>query len=378
MTDRDHMLRAIELAKAGLGRVNPNPLVGAVIVKDGKRIGEGFHAGYGEPHAERNALKSLTRGAKGATMYVTLEPCCHHGKQPPCTDAIIQAKIARVVIGSRDPNPLVAGKGVELLRAAGIEVEEDFMKEECDALNPVFFHYITTKTPYVVMKYAMTADGKIATRLGESKWITGEEARRHVHHLRGIYTGIMAGIETVLADDPMLNAREEGARSPVRIICDSSLRMPTDCKIARTAGEYKTYVACAISPERLEGDGEEAKKAMELQKRGVEIISAPRRDGKVDLVKLASILGERGIDSILLEGGGILNDSALKSGIVKEVFAFVAPKLFGGKDAPAPVSGEGAGMIGEAVGLSLCDVRRFGDDLLLSYKVKEAQRCSPE
>ncbi len=371
MADMDYMLRAIELAKNGLGRVNPNPLVGAVIVKDGEIIGEGFHARYGDLHAERNAIKNLKRDAEGATMYVTLEPCCHYGKQPPCTEAIIENKIARVVVGSRDPNPLVAGKGVEILRKAGIEVETDFMKEECDALNPVFFHYITTKRPYVAMKYAMTADGKIATRTGESKWISGEEARRHVHYMRGIYTGIMTGIGTVLADDPMLNARAEGARNPVRIICDSALRIPTDCKIVQTAGEYKTYVACALPENRIERGGEISKKAAELKAAGVELIFVPGEDGKVDLCRLADILGEKGIDSILLEGGGILNDSALRCGIVKEVHAFIAPKLFGGRDAPTPVSGEGAGPIGEAVGLELYDIKHFGADLMLSYKVKE-------
>ena len=181
MTDRDYMLRAIELAKGGLGWTSPNPLVGAVIVKDGRIIGEGYHERCGKLHAERNAIASLTESAEGATLYVTLEPCCHYGKTPPSTEAILEQKIARVVIGSRDPNPLVAGKGAAILRAAGVRVEEDFMREECDALNPVFFHYITKKTPYVVMKYAMTADGKIAARTGDSKWITGAGAAPPVY-----------------------------------------------------------------------------------------------------------------------------------------------------------------------------------------------------
>lgn len=214
MTDRDYMMRAIELAKKGAGWTNPNPMVGAVIVKNGKIIGEGYHEKCGELHAERNAIASLKESAEGATLYVTLEPCCHHGKTPPCTNAILENKIARVVIGSRDPNPKVAGKGAAILCNAGIRVEEDFMREECDKLNPVFFHYITTGTPYVVMKYAMTADGKIATKTGASKWITGEAAREEVHNMRHLYMGIMAGIGTVIADDPLLNVRIEGKKKP--------------------------------------------------------------------------------------------------------------------------------------------------------------------
>ena len=245
MTDEFYMRRAIELAKKGRGWTNPNPMVGAVIVKNGSIIGEGYHEKCGELHAERNAIASLTESAEGATLYVTLEPCCHYGKTPPCTEAILEQKIARVVIGSRDPNPKVSGKGAKILREAGVRVEEDFLREECDALNPVFFHYITTGLPYVAMKYAMTADGKIATKTGASKWISGEEARSLVHEMRHDYMAIMAGIGTVLADDPMLNVRLEGKKSPVRIICDSMLRIPLDNQICQTAGRYRTIVAYA-------------------------------------------------------------------------------------------------------------------------------------
>lgn len=232
MTDQDYMRQAIMLARKGEGWTSPNPMVGAVIVKNGRIIGEGYHARWGGLHAERNALASLTEPAEGATLYVTLEPCCHYGKTPPCTEALLEHKIARVVIGSRDPDPRVAGKGAQILKAAGVRVEEDFLREECDRLNPVFFHYITEKTPYVVMKYAMTLDGKIATRTGASKWITGEEARTRVQLLRHRYSGIMAGIGTVLADDPLLNVRLEGKKSPTRIICDSHLRIPPESRIS--------------------------------------------------------------------------------------------------------------------------------------------------
>ena len=368
MTDQEYMLRAIQLAKKGEGWTNPNPMVGAVIVKDGKIIGEGYHKKYGELHAERNAIASLTESAEGAVIYVTLEPCCHHGKTPPCTEAIIEQKIRKVVIGSRDPNPKVAGKGVQMLREAGVTVVEDFMREECDQLNPVFFHYITTKTPYVVMKYAMTLDGKIATKTGASKWITGESARKEVQHMRHQYMGIMAGIGTVLADDPMLNVRIPGLKSPVRIICDSGLRIPMDSKIVKTAKEYRTIVAYA-GEHSGEGCKETEKKAEQLHAAGVKTVSVPDADGRVDLRKLMEYLGKQGIDSVLLEGGGTLNDAALSAGIVNEICAFIAPKIFGGAGAKTPVSGIGVAHPAEAVMLTLRQVETIGDDLMLRYSV---------
>ncbi|MCQ2501224.1 MAG: bifunctional diaminohydroxyphosphoribosylaminopyrimidine deaminase/5-amino-6-(5-phosphoribosylamino)uracil reductase RibD [Lachnospiraceae bacterium] len=366
MTDQDYMRRAISLAKNGIGRVNPNPLVGAVIVKDGRIIGEGYHARYGDLHAERAAIKNLTESAEGATIYVTLEPCCHYGKQPPCTEAILEQKIARVVVGSRDPNPLVAGKGAAILREAGVVVEEDFLREECDALNPVFFHFITTKRPYVRMKYAMTADGKIATRTGASKWITGEAARGEVQRMRIACTGIMAGIGTVLADDPMLNVRIEGERSPIRIICDSSLRIPLDCQLVKTVEQVPVIVACAYREE----DVSLQKKQKALEEKGLLVWNLPNEEGKVDLPELMRRLGERNIDSVLLEGGGILNDSALRAGIVSEVNVFIAPKLFGGAEAKSPVEGMGVTLPAEAVMMQLDQVEQIGEDLLLRYRIR--------
>ena len=391
MQDEQYMRRAIELAKAGEGWVHPNPLVGAVIVKDGRLIGEGYHRRYGELHAERNAIADAKRRAgdsaaealSGATIYVTLEPCCHHGKTPPCTEAIIENGIRRVVIGSRDPNPLVAGRGARILREAGIEVQEDFLRTECDALNPVFFHYIQTKRPYVIMKYAMTADGKIATKTGASRWITGEHARQEVHRLRHACMGIMAGIGTVLADDPLLNCRggapeqEEGAasgpcppgsicefgpRQPVRIICDSRLRIPPGSQICRTADEYETIVVC----------GEENDNAAGLRRLGIEVIEAPDGEGRIDLEHLMDVLGARGIDSILLEGGSTLNESALRAGIVSEVRAFIAPKLFGGR-AKSPVEGVGIEVPDQAIQIELIETKMFGEDLMLRYLVRDEQ-----
>lgn len=358
LTDQDYMRRAIELAKQGLGYTNPNPMVGAVIVKDDKIIGEGYHARCGGLHAERSALEALTESAEGATIYVTLEPCCHFGKQPPCTQAILDHKIKRVVIGSRDPNPLVAGKGVTYLREAGVIVEEDVLREECDALNPVFFHYITKKTPYVVLKYAMTADGKIATRTGASKWITGEAARNRVQHMRHRYMGIMAGIGTVLADDPMLNVRIEGLKSPIRIICDSGLRIPLESQIVQTAKEYQTIVAYA------QGD---PKKQQQLIAKGIQLEQVEAADGQLDLRQLMVRLGELGIDSVLVEGGGTLNDSLVRAGLVDQMEVFVAPKIFGGSAAKTPVEGVGIETPAEAVQFHLTGTEPIGDDVLLCY-----------
>lgn len=362
--EEKYMRRAIELAKMGLGFTNPNPMVGAVIVKDGRIIGEGYHQRCGQLHAERNAFASLKESAEGATIYVTLEPCCHYGKTPPCTEAIIENKIAKVVIGSRDPNPLVSGKGAEILRAEGIEVVEDFLRDECDKLNEVFFHYITSRRPYVVMKYAMTADGKIATKTGASKWITGEKARNEVQHMRHKYMGIMVGIGTVLADDPMLNVRVEGLKSPVRIICDSNLSIPMDCQLVRTAKDYRTIIAC-VSPDK---DKKEA-----LEKCGVEILltradtSNEKNAKQVDMNDLMEKLGELGIDSVFVEGGGTVNDSLLRAGLVNRVEAFVAPKLFGGAMAKSPVAGIGIEAVEEASVFKLAEIKQIDDDVLISY-----------
>ena len=381
MVEEKYMRRAIELALKGEGFTNPNPMVGAVIVRDGTVIGEGYHKRYGELHAERDALASLTESgsrtpegkpAEGATIYVTLEPCCHHGKQPPCTDAIIESGISRVVIGSRDPNPLVAGKGVKLLRDAGIEVVEDFLRNECDAINPVFFKYITTKKPYVVLKYAMTMDGRIATKTGASKWITGEESRGCVQYLRHKYMGIMAGIGTVLADDPMLNVRIEGLKSPVRIICDSRLRIPMDSNIVRTANEYRTIVAfCECRDDGRGGADTDMEKLREkerlLNEAGITTVCTPSDNGHADVGYLMGYLGEQGIDSVLVEGGGTLNDSIIRAGLADRAEVFIAPKIFGGEGARSPVEGLGVEQVSEAAGFTLTDIQRYGDDVRLSY-----------
>lgn len=367
--EEKYMRRAIELAKSGVGKVNPNPLVGAVIVKDGQIISEGYHAKYGDLHAERNAFCNLKNAeeAKGAEMYVTLEPCCHQGKQPPCTQVIIEHGIRKVYVGSNDPNALVAGKGIRQLREAGIEVETEVLKEECDALNPVFFHYITTKTPYVLMKYAMTLDGKIATRTGHSKWISGEESRARVQQTRNALKGIMVGIGTVLNDDPMLTCRIPDGRNPIRIICDSKLRIPLSSQVVTTAKEIPTIVATIEPHSEYMRFWNEQKQALEEQ--GVEILVAAEQDGKLDLSDLMVKLGERQIDGILLEGGSTLNYAALQAGIVKRIEAYVAPKLFGGAGLYTPVGGEGVELATDGMKCQLLTVDKIGEDILLTYDV---------
>ncbi|QTM01592.1 bifunctional diaminohydroxyphosphoribosylaminopyrimidine deaminase/5-amino-6-(5-phosphoribosylamino)uracil reductase RibD [Mannheimia sp. ZY171111] len=361
MKDAQYMAYAIELAKKAKGWTNPNPLVGCVIVKDGKIVASGYHEKYGEWHAERNAILRSEQDLNGTTAYITLEPCCHHGRTPPCSNLLIERGIKKVFIGSRDPNPLVSGKGIEQLKAAGIEVIEDFMRAECDELNPIFFHYIQTKRPYVLLKYAMTADGKIATYTGESKWITSEQARAKVQETRHQYSAIMVGVETVLADDPMLNSRMPNAKQPVRIVCDSQLRTPLDCKLVQTAKAYRTIIATT-------NNNAEAHNA--YQQYGVEIVVTKADNKRVDLLNLLQKLGEMQIDSLLIEGGSSLNFSALKAGCVNRVHCYIAPKLLGGRDAKTPIGGEGIGNLAQAVKLELKSTEQVGEDLLLDYVVK--------
>lgn len=387
MIQEQFMRRAIELAKQGVGWTNPNPMVGAVIVKDGRIIAEGYHHRCGELHAERTAIANLKESAQNATIYVTLEPCCHYGRTPPCTEAILEQGISHVVIGSRDPNPLVAGKGAEMLRAHGVKVTEDFLRDECDELNPVFFHYITTGMPYVVMKYAMTLDGKIACHTGDSKWITGEAARNHVQTLRGRYSGILAGIGTVLADNPMLNCRIPGAHNPLRIIVDSNLRIPLDTQLVQSAKEFPLLVAGVTGdPAKIKALEEAGVKVLLLPEEegasqekigqyleGAELLRTDNRrsygNAHVDLKKLMEHLGKMKIDSVLIEGGGEVHEAALKAGIVNHVCAYVAPKLFGGRDAKTPVEGQGVPTPADGALLKLEKIQQLGDDLLLEYGV---------
>lgn len=362
LKDNDYMKIALQLAEKGCGFTAPNPMVGAVIVKNNKIIGEGWHQKYGEMHAERNALAACTESLAGAVMYVTLEPCCHQGKQPPCVDAIIEAGIKRVVIGSEDPNPLVRGKGIKILKEHGIAVTEHVLSEECRQLNEVFFHFIQTKRPFVVMKYAMTMDGKIATRTGASKWITGKTARQHVAWQRHRYTAIMVGVGTVVADDPLLTCRMEGGKNPIRIICDTSLQTPVTAQVVQTANQIPTILAtCCQNQERQRI----------YKKSGCQILQVHKKEGHVDLKHLMKLLGEKKIDSILLEGGGTLNWAAISDGIVQKVQAYIAPKLFGGKDAKTAIEGEGIEIPSEAIRLKNSHIISLGDDVLIESEVEQ-------
>ncbi|KMT21003.1 bifunctional diaminohydroxyphosphoribosylaminopyrimidine deaminase/5-amino-6-(5-phosphoribosylamino)uracil reductase RibD [Clostridium cylindrosporum] len=355
--NKKYMKIAIDLAKKGKGKVNPNPLVGAVIVKNEKIIAEGYHMVYGEAHAEVNAFNNATCDVEGATMYVTLEPCSHFGKTPPCADKIIEKKIKRVVIGSLDPNPLVAGNGIKKLKEAGIEVEAGVLESECNELNEVFMKYIVSKKPFVVMKCAMSLDGKIATSYGESKWITGEASRGDVHETRNELSGIMVGVNTVIKDNPELTCRIENGRNPVRIIVDSTLRIPLESKVVTEVYKAKTIIATT-------------KKASEdkikiLEDKGVTILIVNLKNDKVDLNDLMIKLGELKIDSILLEGGATLNFSALDEGIVDKVQMYIAPKIIGGEMSKTPVGGNGIEALKDAYKLRNLTTRVLGDDILI-------------
>ncbi len=354
MTEAEqYMQQALDLAKTAMGHTSPNPMVGCVVVKNGKLVASGCHERYGEFHAERNALTRCKEDLTGADLYVTLEPCCHQGKTPPCTDIIIERKIGRVFVGALDPNPKVDGGGIKILREHGIEVITGILEQECLALNEIFFHYITTGLPYVAMKYAMTLDGKIASANGDSKWVTGEKAREHVHFLRKKYSAILAGIDTVLADDPLLNCRTEEGVDPIRVICDSHLRLPMDSQIVKTAGKIRTIAAYT--------DAEEGTKK-KLKSTGVELLQISEKNGHVDLEKLIRTLGEKKIDSILVEGGGNIHGSLLQTGLVNRVYAYIAPKLIGGKNALPPVGGDGIEKMKDAVVLQNQEILHLGAD----------------
>jgi diaminohydroxyphosphoribosylaminopyrimidine deaminase/5-amino-6-(5-phosphoribosylamino)uracil reductase len=293
-------------------------------------------------------------------MYVTLEPCCHHGKTPPCTDAILQNGIKKVVIGCLDPNPMVSGKGATILREAGVDVVTGVLQDKCIEINEVFFHYIKAKTPYVVMKYAMTMDGKIATASGKSNWITGINARKNVHNSRNQYSAIMVGVGTVIVDNPSLTCRIEGGRNPIRIICDTYLNTPLESIIVTTAKEIRTIIATAC---------DDREKHKHYLAHGCEILIINKKDNHIDLNHLVQELGKAGIDSILLEGGSTLNFSALQSRIVNKVQAYIAPKLFGGDQSKTPVGGKGIQVVSNCFSLKNQSITWFDEDILMEGEV---------
>ncbi len=378
--DIDFMRRAIRLSKKGVGFVNPNPMVGCVVVKDDVIISEGYHELYGGFHAERNALIKNDTDFKGATLYVTLEPCCHHGKTPPCTDIIIEKGISKVFVGILDPNPLVAGNGISILKNAGIEVVTGVLEDEIKELNKVFLKYIKTRRPYVLMKTAMTLDGKIASHTGDSKWITNGKSRQLVHKLRSEMMGVVVGIGTVIADDPMLNCRYEGqqttdnrrvsnmhsCRQPIRIIVDTKASISLESQIVKTARDYGTILAISCRDTRTCDFND---KLESLKSFNVEILCCEEKNGHVDINDLMIKLGEMGIDSLLLEGGSTLNAAFLDAGCVDEIYAFIAPKIIGGQDSKSPVGGKGIDLMKDAIMLKDIKIEQFDNDILIKCRV---------
>ncbi|MBU5675809.1 bifunctional diaminohydroxyphosphoribosylaminopyrimidine deaminase/5-amino-6-(5-phosphoribosylamino)uracil reductase RibD [Alkaliphilus sp. MSJ-5] len=360
-----YMTRALDLAKLGIGYTNPNPLVGAVIVKDGRIIGEGYHKKYGDAHAEVNAFNNTKEDVAGATMYVTLEPCSHFGKTPPCVNTIIKKGIKKVVVAMEDPNPLVAGKGINILRQHGIEVAIGVLENEAKKLNEVFIKFITTGLPFCVLKTAMTLDGKIAAYTGDSRWITNEESRHYVHELRHRFTSIMVGIGTVLADDPLLTTRLDSIdkKNPIRIVVDTRGNIPLDAKVLQCDNNTKTIIATTEATNR--------EKLKYIEELGVEFIIVPLKNNKVDLSYLMKSLGERKIDSVLLEGGSTLNYTALAEGIVDKVISFIGPKIIGGSSAKSPVGGRGIPYMKDAIFLKNIDVFKFKDDVIIEAYIKK-------
>lgn len=360
-----YMNRVLELARLGEGRTSPNPLVGAVIVKDGKIIGEGFHSYYGGNHAEVDAINNASESVKGATLYVNLEPCSHYGKTPPCAMRIVKEGICRVVIGMVDPNPKVAGRGIEILKENSIEVEVGLLEKEARELNEVFIKYITKGIPYIYLKYAMTLDGKIASCTGDAKWISNEKSRQEVHKLRNKVSGIMVGIGTILADDPSLNTRlEEGkGKDPIRIIIDSNCRIPSTAKVLHLDSNNKTIVVVTKNADYM--------RIAEIESSGAEVIVIDEKENRVDLKCLMKVLGIRGIDSILIEGGSELIYSALEAELVDKIQVYIAPKIIGGSKSPTPVGGRGISLMNNAI--ELMDVKRkiFDEDIMIEGYVRK-------
>lgn len=358
-----YMSRALSLAKRGLGRTSPNPMVGAVIVKDGQIVGEGFHRAPGEPHAEVEAIKVAGDKTEGAELYVTLEPCNHYGRTPPCTLAIMAAGIKKVYYGIDDPNPTVIGGGADTLRKAGVEVVGPIIKDRCTAINEVYLTNVTLRRPFVILKLAMSLDGRIATKTGASKWITSEESRQKVHRIRDRVSAIMVGIQTVLDDNPSLTTRLKGVqgRDPIRIVADSSLRTPPDAAIFNAASPAGVIIATRKDPPtRLKA---------RLEKKGARIVQTDSPD-KVNLPDLFFQIYRMGITSVLIEGGAGLAWGALDARVVDRCSFFYAPIIIGGKSAPSGIGGAGINHLEEAPRLVNVKSLKVGPDILVEGRVQ--------
>lgn len=365
MDDSRFMQMALELAARGRGLTSPNPMVGAVVVKDRAVVGQGYHQAAGGAHAEVHAIDAAGENAKGATLYVNLEPCNHTGRTPPCTLKIIAAGIRRVVIGMRDPNPEVAGGGAEFLERHGIEVCQGVCAPEAEALNEVFIKYIQTGHPFVIAKCAATLDGRIATRTGDSRWVTGEEARAFVHELRQSVDAIMVGVETIAADDPQLTTRRPAgpSRDPLRVVLDTHARIPVSARVIHHASTADTLV--------VTGPGVAADVKRRVARRGVQVIEAALREGRIDLEALLRQLGGRGIASVLIEGGSRVLASAFRDGVVDKACFFFAPLITGGDDGIPVCRGRGVARMQECIRLTRITCRRFGDDTLIEGYVNK-------
>lgn len=360
-TDEKFMRRALGLARRGLGRVSPNPMVGAVIVKSGKIIGKGWHGVFGGRHAEIDAFDKATSGVKGATLYVTLEPCAHFGKTPPCVDSIIAAGISRVVVGSGDPNPLVAGKSIRKLRARGIETEVGILEKECRELNEKFFTFMQRSRPFVTIKIAQTLDGRIAAASGDSKWISSLPSRRLAHRERSLHDAVLVGIGTVIQDDPELTVRLVRGRNPVRIVVDSKLRIPLESKILKDQEKAATIIACSRS--------RDPEKFRQLREMGIDIIvTGPAGSDRVDLRKLLAALAKRNISSLLVEGGAGIYTSFLKGKLADRMLIAIAPVITG-KGIEA-VGDLGTARIADALRLDVRKILRREADLIIDARLK--------
>jgi len=361
--DARWMQRALELACLAQGRTSPNPLVGAVVVREGREVGCGYHAAPGSPHAEAVALAAAGPLARGATLYVNLEPCNHHGRTPPCTEAILAAGIRRVVVAHEDPDPRVRGSGIARLRAGGVEVEVGVLEGEARRLNAAYLKHRTTGLPFVTVKWAMSLDGRIATRTGSSRWITGPQAREEAHRLRDTHDAVLVGIGTVLRDDPALTCRIPGGRDPLRVVADSRLRMPPYARMLRE-GRSPVVVATTsrADPERAEV----------LRRAGAEVWVCGEEGGRVLLRDLLERLGDRGVLSVLVEGGSRLHAAVLQAGLADRIVAYIAPVLIGGQEAPGPVGGAGVAEIAQALRLRTLTVRSVGPDLCVEAEVSGA------
>lgn len=356
--DQDYMRMALELAESALGKTNPNPVVGAVIVKDGVIVGTGLHRKAGEPHAEVHAFRMAGDHAKDATLYVTLEPCSHYGKTPPCALLVKDSGVKRVVVATEDPNHKVAGRGINILRDAGIEVEVGVLKKEAQQLNERFIHNMIHEMPFVLSKVAMTLDGKIATYTGHSQWITGVAARKEVHLLRNKVDAILVGVGTVLADNPKLTTRLEGpSKNPIRIVLDTKLRTPLDANIT-DCKEAKTIIVTVADAD--------SEKAIALKKRGVDILTVPSSNGKTDLKIVLQQLYKLGITDILLEGGSEVNASFMRQGLIQKYLVYISPKIVGGANSYTPFRGEDIEIVDEAVPLLFEKTEWIGTDIKIT------------